>query len=476
MNTLLKRQNLTQAVIAIPEIRSSFQGQVIAPGDPDYDQARTVYYGGFDRRPALIVRVVNVRDIINVITLAREADLELAVRSGGHSTSGYSVTEGGIVLDLSYMKALEIDVQKRHAWAETGLTAGEYTAATDIYGLGTGFGDTASVGIGGITLGGGIGYLVRKHGLTIDNLLAADLVTANGKLVRADAETHPDLFWAIRGGGGNFGVAARFQYRLHQVGQILGGMLILPGTPEVIASFIGEAEDAPEELSTIVEVMPSAAMPLVASKSRSRLILKARMVYAGDVSAGEHVVSRFRSLATPIVDLVRIMRYPDMFPLEEHNYHPMELGRTLFIEKIDREVAETIIDHLASTDAPMRVAEFRVLGGAMARVPIDATAFAHRQRRIIVNLAASYTGPEEREMREDWLEDFAAALHHGDPDAYVNFMGNQRESKVRAIYPGPTFDRLAKIKSRYDPTNLFRLNQNILPAVNASRQDGGIEE
>ena len=212
MNTLLKTQktkrnsssaveNLTREPISFTGIRSRFEGQVIMPGDPGYDQARTVFYGGFDRRPALIVRVANVSDIEAVISLARDTGLELAVRSGGHSTSGFSVTEGGILLDLSHMKALQIDVQKRTAWAESGLTAGEYTTATDTYGLATGFGNTSSVGLGGLTLGGGIGYLVRKHGLTIDNLLAADVVTADGQLLRADAETHPELFWAIRGAG-----------------------------------------------------------------------------------------------------------------------------------------------------------------------------------------------------------------------------------------------------------------------------------
>jgi FAD/FMN-containing dehydrogenase len=467
MKSLL--DNLTREEVSIPEIRSRFKGQVIAPDDPDYDQARTVYYAGFDRRPALIVQVANVMDIVNVIALARETELELAVRSGGHSTSGYSVTEGGIVLDLSRMKALKIDAQKRRAWAETGLKAGEYTAAADIYDLATGFGNTASVGIGGITLGGGIGYLVRKHGLTIDNLLAADIVTADGKVLRADVETHPDLFWAIRGGGGNFGVAARFQYRLHEVGKILGGMLILPAMPEVIASFIGEAEAAPEELSTITEVMPAAAMPIVPSMSPSRLILKAMMFYAGDVKEGERVIARFRSFASPIVDLVRPMRYPEIFPAEKSHHHPMELGRTLFIEEIDRDVAETIIYHLESTDAERPIAEIRVLGEAMARVPVDGTAFAHRQSRIMVNLSTSFTGPQDREMREKWLEDFAASLYQGDPGAYVNFLGNPREAKVRAIYPGLTRERLAMIKARYDPTNLFRLNQNILPAVNAVR-------
>src|SRR5919205_2780435 len=238
----------------VSELRAALSGRVIVPGDADYDAARTVFYGGFDRRPAAIARVADAADVSRVVSLARESGLELAVRSGGHSSAGHSTTDGGIVIDLSQMKGLEIDLEQRTAWAETGLTAGEYTTAVGAHGLATGFGDTGSVGIGGITLGGGIGYLVRKHGLTIDDLLAADIVTADGRLLRVDAETHPDLFWAIRGGGGNFGVATRFQFRLHEVGTIVGGMLLLPATPQVIASFVSEAEAAPEELSTIANI------------------------------------------------------------------------------------------------------------------------------------------------------------------------------------------------------------------------------
>src|SRR5215203_4387706 len=201
---------------AIREFSLEVRGQLIRPQDSAYDEARSVFYGGFDRRPALIVRVEDATDVSRVVTLARESGLELAIRSGGHSVAGHSVSDGGIVLDLSGMKNLELDVEGRLAWAQTGLTAGEFTDAAGAHGLATGFGDTGSVGIGGITLGGGVGYLVRKHGLTIDDLLAAEVVVADGELLRVDAQTHPDLFWAIRGGGGNFGVVTRFQYRLHE--------------------------------------------------------------------------------------------------------------------------------------------------------------------------------------------------------------------------------------------------------------------
>ena len=450
--------------ISIPELRAALNGRVIAPGDAGYDKARAVFYGGIERRPAVIVRVADATDVSRVVSRARETGLELAVRSGGHSNAGHGVSEGGIVLDLSGMRALHIDAERRTAWTQTGLTTGEYTTAAGAYGLATGFGDTGSVGIGGLTLGGGVGYLVRKYGLTIDDLLAADIVTADSQLLRVDAETHPDLFWAIRGGGGNFGVVTRFQFRLHALDTIVGGMLMLPATPGVIASFIAEAEAAPEELSTIANVMPAPPMPFVPAEHHGRLVIMALMCYAGASEAGERALAPFRALATPIADMVRPMRYPEIYPPEDDSYHPTAVGRTMFVDAIDRDAAETIVEHLQASDATMRVAQLRVLGGAMARVPADATAFAHRERRIMVNVAAFYDGPEDRAVREAWVSDFEAALRQGDSGAYVNFLGDEGEARVRAAYPGSTWDRLRAIKARYDPTNLFRLNQNIPPA------------
>jgi FAD/FMN-containing dehydrogenase len=457
-----------RAIPSIPELRALFNGRVIAPEDTGYDQARTVFYGGLDRRPLAIVRAADAGDVCRVVLLARETGLELAVRSGGHSNAGHSVTEGGIVLDLSGMKALHIDVTGRTAWAETGLTASEYTNAVAAHGLATGFGDTGSVGIGGLTLGGGVGYLVRKYGLTIDDLLAAEIVTADGQLRRANAETHPDLFWAIRGGGGNFGVATRFQFRLHPVDTVVGGMLMLPATPDVIASFIAAAEAAPEELSTIANVMPAPPMPFVPAEHHGRLVIFGLLCYAGPAEAGQRAVAPFRALATPIVDMVRPMRYPEMFPPEDASYHPTAVARTMFVDSIDRGVAETIVAYLEASDASIRVAQLRVLGGAMARVPVEATAFAHRASRIMVNVAAFYDGPADRAVREAWVSDFAAALRQRDAGAYVNFLGDEGEARIRAAYPGPTWDRLAAIKSRYDPTNLFRLNQNIPAGMSAT--------
>jgi FAD/FMN-containing dehydrogenase len=451
-------------VVAIPQLSSVIKGRVISPSDAEYDKARTGFVGDIDRRPALIVKVTDATDVSQVIALARESGLELAVRSGGHSAAGHSGTDGGVVVDLSEMRRLEIDVEGRTAWAETGLTSGEYSKAAQAHGLATSFGDTGSVGIGGLTLGGGVGYLVRKYGLTIDDLLATEIVTADGALLRVDAETHPDLFWAIRGGGGNFGVATRFRFRLHEVGTIVGGMLMLPATRDVIASFVAEAEAAPEELSTIANVMTAPPMPFVPAEHHGKLVIFALVVCVGPLDAGERSIARLRALATPIVDMVRPMPYSEIYPPEDPTYHPVAAGRTMFVDSIDGRVVDTILGHLDASTASLRVAQIRVLGGAMARVPADATAFAHRARRIMVNVAAVYERAEEAAQHEAWVTKFWSALRQPGAGAYVNFLGNEGEARVREAYPGPTWDRLAAIKARYDPTNLFRLNQNIPPA------------
>jgi FAD/FMN-containing dehydrogenase len=444
-------------------LRAAVDGRVVTPGDAGYDQARTVFYGMFDRRPAVIVRPTDPSDVSQVVSLARETGLELAVRSGGHSLAGHSTTDGGIVLDLTEMNALEINPEQRTAWAQTGLTAGAYTTAANAYGLATGFGDTGSVGIGGLTLGGGIGYLVRKHGLTIDSLLAAELVTADGQLLHVDDQSHPELFWAIRGGGGNFGVATRFQFRLHPLDTILGGLLLLPATPAVIAAFVAEAQAAPEELSTIANVLPAPPLPFVPAEHHGRLVIMATLAYAGDIEAGQRALAPFRTLATPLADLVKPMPYPQIYPPEQEGFHPTAVSHTMFVDAVDRDATAAIIEHLEASTAPMRVAQLRVLGGAMARVPAEATAFAHRTSRLMANVTAVYQRPEEAEEHQAWVDRFAAALRAGDARAYVNFLGDEGQARIREAYPGSTWERLAAIKGRYDPTNLFRRNQNIPP-------------
>jgi FAD/FMN-containing dehydrogenase len=454
--------SISTSSISIPRLRGSFDGRVTAPDDAGYDQARKVFYGKYDRRPAAIVRPADAAEVAQVVTLAADSGQELAVRSGGHSLAGHSVSEGGIVLDLSEMTALDLDLEGRAAWAQTGLTAGAYTTAVGGHGLATGFGDTASVGIGGLTLGGGVGFLVRRHGLTIDNLLAAEVVTADGRVLQVDAETHPDLFWAIRGGGGNFGVATRFRYRLHELPSIVGGMLLLPGSAEVIEALVATAEAAPEELSLIANVMVAPPMPFLPPAAHGQLVVMTLLCYAGDAVAGERALAPFRALADPIADMVQPMPYAGLFEPADDMEVVEESARSLFMDGVDSRAATAIVEQLQATTAPMAVAQLRVLGGAMARVPAEATAFAHRDRRVMAGVGCVYQDAGERPTHEAWADGFAAALRGG-PGVYVNFLSNEGPGRVREAYPGRTWDRLVEVKRRYDPGNLFRLNQNIPP-------------
>jgi FAD/FMN-containing dehydrogenase len=445
---------------SIPELN----GEVIAPDDPSYDEARHVFFKGFDRRPAAIARVAGADDVSRVVSVARDRGLELAVRSGGHSRAGYGTSEGGIVIDLSGMKAVDIDADGKTAWVETGITASEYTNATSEHGLVTGLGDSGTVGIGGITLAGGIGFLVRKNGLTMDDLLAAEVVTADGEIVQASAESEPDLFWAIRGGEGNFGVATRFQLRLHEISEIVGGMLILPATPEVITGFIEAAASAPEELSTIANVMIAPPMPFVPEEAHGKPIVMSQMAYVGPPDQAEAAIAPLRALAEPLADMVRPMRYPELYEGPEPEAQ-LASGANFFADSLEPGGAEAILEQLPQSTAMMKAVQLRVLGGALARVPADATAFPHRGHRLFVNVAAMYVDPGEKETHDAWVTGLAGRLSDGGSGGYAGFFGDEDEATVRAAYPGPTWNRLREIKRRYDPDNLFHLNHNIPPAT-----------
>ena len=448
----------------IGSLRRALTGQVFTPEDAGYDDAQRLFIPVYDGvRPAVIAQVADANDIATVLAIARETGLELAIRSGGHSAAGHSSTDGGIVIDTRGLKSLEIDVESRTAWAASGLTAAEYSNETNAVGLATGLGDTGSVGLGGITLGGGIGFLVRKHGMTIDSLLAAEVVTANGEVAHADEESHPDLFWAIRGGGGNFGVATKFKLRLQPLDRIVGGMMVLPATTNTIVGFIAEAEQAPEELSTIANVMNCPPLPFVPEEIHGSLVIMALVAWCGDVVEGQKVMDRFRALAQPIADMVQEMPYPEIYGPEDEEYRPLAVARTMWADSFDQSTAETILGFIEGSDAPMRVAQLRVLGGAMARVPKGATAFAQRNRKMMINVASFYEGPDDRPRREAWVTDFARALSNGDLSGYVGFLADEGPDRVRAAYPGETWDRLRRVKAQYDPDNLFRLNQNIPP-------------
>ncbi len=468
MSTSTDRQTLD-----LPDLKSRIRGRVVGPEDADFDDVRTTMYGDPDARPMVVVRPVDDADVVQVVALARETGLPLAVRSGGHSGAGHSTCDGGIVLDLRDLTAVEIDADGGTVWAGTGLTAGELTVATAERGLAVGFGDTGSVGIGGITLGGGVGYLARKHGLTIDNLLAADVVTADGEVRRVDAESDPELFWAIRGGGGNLGVATRFQFRLADVNQVLGGMLVLPATAETVAGFVAAAEAAPDELTTIANVMNCPPMPFVPEEHHGSIVILAQVCWSGDPESGAAAMAPFRALAEPLADLVRPIPYPEMYPPEDPDYHPTAVSRTMFTSTVDLDTAARIVDQLVASNAPLRVVQIRALGGAVARVPADATAYAHRASRLMVNVAAFYDGADDRPAKEAWVSGLAGDLHQGDDGAYVNFLGDEGADRVRAAYPGATWDRLVAAKAVYDPDNLFRRNQNVLPTTATSPERAG---
>jgi FAD/FMN-containing dehydrogenase len=449
--------------LSIDQLRAELDGRVIAPADPAYDDARQVFLKGVDRHPAAVVRPTNAEEVARVVSFAREAGVELAVRSGGHSRAGYGTTDGGIVIDLSEMKALEIDDESKTASVETGMTAGEYTAATGERGLATGLGDTGSVGIGGITLAGGIGFLVRNNGLTIDDLLAAEVVTADGEVVQASEESEPELFWGIRGGEGNFGVVTRLTLRLHEISEIVGGMLILPASPQVVTGFLEAAAAAPEELSTIANVMLAPPLPFVPEEAHGQPVLMGSFAYVGPVDDAEAVLAPFRALGEPYADMVRPVRYPELY---EGEGPPVRFasGANFFADSLDGERAEAIFEGLPKSTAMMKAVQLRVLGGALGRVPADATAFAHRARRLFVNIAAMYMDGAEKDTHDAWVDGLADSLGRNGEGGYVGFLGDEDEETVRAAYPGETWERLREVKGRYDPDNVFRLNHNIPPA------------
>lgn len=452
-----------QPRLSIALLRAELAGPVLGPGEPGYDEARRVFLPGFDGHPAAIVRPLDAGEVARVVSLARETGLELAVRGGGHSYAGHGTSDGGIVLDLIALAALEIDPDERVARAGGGLTTGAVTTAAAAHGLAVGFGDTPTVGLGGLTLGGGVGFLVRKHGLTIDHLLGAEVVTADGRVLEVDDDRRPDLFWAIRGGGGNFGVVTRFDYRLHPVDRITGGMLALPATPETLSGLVEAAAAAPEDLSVIANVLLAPPLPFVPPELVGKPLLLALVVHAGPLDEGEQAVAPLRALAPAVADFVRPMQFDEMFTAQGPEPLPRAALRTFFSDSLDEAAAGELLHRLRTSTAQFPAVGIRVLGGAAARVPAEATAFAHRERRLLVTVSAFYTSPEEDSAHQAWASDTAEALRQGADSAYVNFLGDEGPERVRAAYPGPTWERLAEVKRRYDPDNLFRLNQNVRP-------------
>jgi FAD/FMN-containing dehydrogenase len=445
---------------------AGISGTVIRPEDEGYDLARQVHNAKIDLHPLFIVQAASAVDVARTVTFARQTGLELAVRGAAHSLAGHGTSEGGIVLDLGAMKGLHIDPIRRLAWAQAGLRAGEYTAVAAEHGLATPFGDTGSVGIAGLTLGGGIGWLARKYGLAIDALVSVELVTADGRIVIASETEHPDLFWAVRGGGGNFGIVTRFQFRLYPVSMILGGALFLPPTREVLRGLESVAAAAPEALTTISFLMPAPPAPFIPEAIHGQPTLAVTFVFDGDVAAGQKALEPFRQLATPMAELVAPMPYPGIYAmLKDAEQRSPTSHRSLFLETLDDTAVDTILDRMAAPSSPVAMTQIRILGGAMARVGAEDTAFAHRDAQVMVTIITPFEDVAQAPIHAAWTHAYYEALRPRSMGVYSNFLEDEGAARIHEAYPERTYRRLADIKRRYDPTNLFRRNQNIAPAA-----------
>jgi FAD/FMN-containing dehydrogenase len=453
---------------ATANLQRNLKGTVSLPGDADYEPGRRVWNGLVDKRPAVIVRPADPTDVARAVVFARDNRLPLAVRSGGHSPAGHGTVDGGLLVDLSAMKGLNIDPGRRVALAQSGLTWGEYATAAQEHGLATSSGDTSSVGVGGLTLSGGMGGMLRKHGLAIDQLLAVELVTADGRQLRASADQHPQLFWALRGGGGNFGIATAFEFQLHPAGTILGGAALYSAVEaeQVIRSAVDQAVQAPDELTVQIILLPAPPQPFIPTERVGELAVAVAVSYVGDLAEGQRVVAPLRALGVPIADVIRPMPYPGLFALTEMAtakgvYQDV---RSAFLQTLDEATIATIVEHTRRSSQAYPRVQIRVLGGAVARVSESATAFAHRDKLFMVNIMNSAPDADTFERQQPWLAAFWRAMQPRAEGGYVGFMMNEGAERVRAAY-GANYPRLVEIKNRYDPDNLLRVNQNILPTA-----------
>ena len=452
---------------SVRALAARLRGEVVRRADDEYDQARRVWNAIVDRRPALIVRPREVADVIQTVDFARTHDVPLAVRGGGHSPAGYGTVDDGLVVDLSSMKRLDVDPKRRVAAAEPGLTWGEYNARTNQYGLATPGGDVPAVGVAGLTLGGGMGWLMRKHGMTIDNLLAVDVVSDDGRLLTASEAEHPDLFWALRGGGGNFGIATGLRYRLVPVGTVLGGAIVHAATREGLRAYAEATAAAPDELTTITFVQKAPPLPFIPADAHGTPVHVILPCYTGDLDAGQRALAPLRRLAghTPLADTTSPTPYPGLYDLTTMAAvsRPHTI-RNAYLRELTNETIELILDFVNRATSPFSLIALRELGGAMARVPVDATAFAHRDKAFYVAADNSWEDEPRPERHVAWAEAFSQAVAPYTDGAYASFLEDEGEDRVRTAYTPATYARLAAIKRRYDPDNLFRLNPNIRPA------------
>jgi FAD/FMN-containing dehydrogenase len=451
-------------------LRSSLRGPVLGPGDEGYDAARSIWNGAIDRRPAFIARCTGVADVVAAVRFARERDLLVGVRSGGHGVGGHALCDGGLVIDLSPMKGIRVDPATRTARAEAGVLWGELDRETQLFGLATVGGIVTHTGIAGLTIGGGIGWLMRKHGATVDNLLSADVVTAQGEVITASEDENPDLFWAIRGGGGNFGIITSFEYRLHPVGPlVLAGPMfhLLEEAPEALRFYRDFIAAAPDELTTIFELSVAPPALFLPEEVHGKQVVMVGACYAGSPEDGAEVVRPLKQFGRPVADLLEPKPYTalqSMFdPMVPHGWH--RYWKSVELPPLTDAAIDTLVEHAPAVTSPKSYCIVFQLGGALARVAEDDTAFSQRAAAHNVNINAVWTEEDPDVGRHvAWARDFFDAMQpHAGGRVYVNFLGEEGGDRVRQAYGARTYERLVELKRAYDPTNLFRLNQNIEP-------------
>jgi hypothetical protein len=454
---------------AVRELEGSFAGQLVRPGDPAYEEHRKLWNGSIDRRPALIARCSSASDVIAVVAFARRTGLPLAVRGGGHSFPGLSGCDGGVIADLRPMSAVRVDPESRTATAQAGALLGELDQATQEFGLAVPSGIVTHTGVAGLTLGGGIGWIMRKHGLTIDQLRSVQVVTAGGELVRASETENPDLFWGLRGGGGNFGIVTEFEFRLNPLGPaVLAGPIFWPmsESPRLLRFYREWIAEAPDELMTIVIHRKAPPLDFVPAELHGELVVAVVCCHCGPIEEGERVIAPLRRFGRPVLDLCE----PKPFLAHQAMFDPsFPHGRWYYMRSCDvaelsDEVIDVTVEHSMRIRSPLTAFPIWQLGGAVAREDEDGTAFNGRLAGHTFNITASTESAEGFDEERDWVRVLWSALepHHMD-SVYVNFLMDEGEERVRAAYGGERYERLRALKAKYDPENLFSLNQNIRP-------------
>ena len=465
-----------QTTMQIP----GFRGDVIVPGHHDYDDARAVWNGTVDRRPRLIARCSGTADVSAAVRFARDHDLEIAVRGGGHGVAGTAVCDDGIVIDLSVMRAVSVDPVERTALVQGGALWGDVDHETQAHGLATTGGIIGHTGVGGLSLGGGLGWLMRKHGLAVDNLVRAEVVTAEGEIVAVSASDHPDLYWALRGGGGNFGIVSSFRFALHPVGPtVVAGPVFWAAedTTDVLRFYREFVTDAPDELGNIVRLGTIPPLPVVDEDLHFRPAIAVGSCYAGGVEDGERAVRALREFGTPLLDLVGPTLYVDhqsgIDDTVPHGWH--YYWKATNLTRLSDEVIDIVADHAYDATSPRSYAAMFHFGGAVARVPRDATAYPGRDIDHNIIIDAAWL-PEEDDTvgaaETAWTRAFFDALQPHGAGVYVNFLDSDDDvSRVREAYGDDTYRRLAEVKAKYDPDNVFRNNKNIQPGTDGSVRD-----